>query len=114
MFYIEAILENQGINGLEIVAAENVFFKGGMNVRYVDPDGKEVDTAFKESYTADLRKKGYNVIYIGNGTSDIQPARLAQQVFATQDLLEKCQKDGLAHHPFNDFYDVINTLEKLD
>jgi 2-hydroxy-3-keto-5-methylthiopentenyl-1-phosphate phosphatase len=114
MFYIEAILEKEGIKGLEIVAAENKFFKGGMNVRYVGPDGNEVDTAFKESYTADLRKKGYNVIYIGNGTSDIHPARLAQHVFATQDLLEKCKKDGLAHCTFNDFFDVINTLEKLE
>jgi 2-hydroxy-3-keto-5-methylthiopentenyl-1-phosphate phosphatase len=113
-FYIEAILEKEGIKGLEIVAAENVFFKGGMNVRYVGPDGKEVDTAFKESYTADLHKKGYNVIYIGNGTSDIHPARLAQRVFATQDLLEQCKKVGLAHYAFNDFFDVVNTLEKLE
>ena len=112
-FYIEALLEKEGIKGLEIVAAENVFFKGGMSVRYVNPDGKEVDTAFKESYTADLRKKGYDVIYIGNGTSDIYPARLARHVFATQDLLEKCKKDGLAHYPFGDFYDVLKVLEKL-
>jgi 2-hydroxy-3-keto-5-methylthiopentenyl-1-phosphate phosphatase len=112
-FYIEALLEKEGIKGLPIAAAENEFFKGGMSVRYVGPDGKEVDTAFKESYTADLRKKGYRVIYMGNGTSDIHPARLAQHVFATQDLVEKCKQDGLAYSPFNDFYDVINTLEKL-
>jgi 2-hydroxy-3-keto-5-methylthiopentenyl-1-phosphate phosphatase len=113
-FYIEALLEKEGIKGLPVVAAENEFFKGGMNVRYIGADGKEVDTAFKESYTADLRKNGYRVIYMGNGTSDIHPARLAQHVFATQDLVEQCKKDGLKHYQFNDFYDVINTLEKLD
>lgn len=85
-----------------------------MDVRYLGPDGKEVDADFKKAYTEELCKQGYNIIYIGNGTSDIYPARLAGQVFACEDLLQACEKENLAHHPFRDFFEVIKALEKLD
>ncbi len=110
-FYIRVILKILGIKRLEVHAAENRFFKGGMDVRYLGPDGKEVDAAFKETYTEYLKKQGYSVIYIGNGTSDIHPARLAQKVFATDDLLKACKKEKLEHYPFNDFYDIIDILK---
>ena len=113
VFYIEAILKKQGIEGLEINAAENVFFPGGMKVRYVGPDGNELEAGFKEAYTAKLCKEGYNIIYLGNGNSDIHPARLALHVFATKDLLKKCKEEKLKHFPFKDFFDVISELKKL-
>ncbi len=114
MFYIEALLERLSIKGLEIHAAENTFYKGGMDVKYIGPDGKEVDAGFKEVYINDLRQRGYNVIYIGNGTSDIYPARQAQQVFACEDLLKACKKEDLKHYSFQDFFEVIKVLESLD
>ena len=112
-FYIEAILKSLGISGLELHAAENVFFPGGVDVRYVGPDGAEVEAGFKEAYTAELCRKGYDVIYIGNGTSDIHPARLAMHVFATEDLLKRCQQEKLKHYAFKDFYEVVKVLEGL-
>lgn len=114
MFYIEALLKTLGIKGIEIHAAENNFFKGGMDVKYIEPDGKEVDAGFKEVYTKEFVKHGYHIIYIGNGTSDIYPARLARQVFACEDLLEACKKENLKHYPFHDFFDVIKILEALN
>ena len=44
-FYIEAILKSlgvKGIKGLEIYAAKNDFYPGGMKVAYIGPDGAEV------------------------------------------------------------------------
>jgi 2-hydroxy-3-keto-5-methylthiopentenyl-1-phosphate phosphatase len=113
IFYIEAILKSLGINGLDIYAAENVFYPGGMKVRYIGPDGKELEAGFKEAYTEMLCKKGYDVIYIGNGTSDIYPSRRAHYVFATADLLHRCREEKLECIPFNDFHDVISGLEAL-
>jgi 2-hydroxy-3-keto-5-methylthiopentenyl-1-phosphate phosphatase len=112
-FYIEALLKSLGIDELEIHAAENIFYDGGVKVRYLGPDGKEVDTGFKEVYTDYLCKKGYKVIYIGNGTSDIYPSRKAQYVCATADLLKICEKENLKCYPFNDFYDVVKILKSL-
>ena len=115
-FYIEAMLEKLGINGLDIHAAENIFSPAGMRVRYLGPNGKELDAGFKEAYTDMLCKMGYRVIYIGNGTSDIIPSRKAQYVCATADLLGLCRKENLECYPFNDFYDVIKIIDnfKLD
>jgi 2-hydroxy-3-keto-5-methylthiopentenyl-1-phosphate phosphatase len=112
-FYIRAILENLGIAGVEVHAAENTFFPGGVAVRYLGPDGVELEAGFKEAYTDMLRKQGYEVVYIGDGNSDIHPARLARRVFATAQLLERCREDGLTCEPFKDFFDVIRGLEKL-
>lgn len=113
IFYIEAILERLGINGLAIHAAENVFSPSGMNVRYLGPNGKEVDTAFKEAYTDMLCKMGYRVIYIGDGNSDIYPSHKARYVCATGTLLQRCREENLICYPFNDFHDVIKIISDL-
>jgi 2-hydroxy-3-keto-5-methylthiopentenyl-1-phosphate phosphatase len=116
IFYIEAILKKLGVNGLkglEIYAAKNEFYPGGMNVAYIGPDGKELKAGFKEAYTEMLIKKGYRVIYVGNGDSDIYPARQAKYVFATEQLLKRCKTEKLNCIPFNDFHEVIKGLESL-
>ncbi|MGD1118736.1 MAG: HAD-IB family phosphatase [Dehalococcoidales bacterium] len=112
-FYIQALLKNLGVNGLEIRAAENIFSPRGMKVRYLGPDGQEVDAGFKEVYTDMLCQEGYQVIYVGNGTSDIHPSRKAQYVCATADLLERCRQEKLKCYPFNDFFDVIKAMETM-
>lgn len=112
-FYIEAILEKLGIDGLDIHAAENRFHPGSVEVRYVGPDGREREAGFKEAYTELLLEQGYAIVYVGNGRSDIHPARRAIRVFATGDLLRVCRQEGLACTPFNDLHDVIRGLEEL-
>ena len=115
-FYIEAILRSlgvDGVKGMEIYAAKNDFYPGGVSVAYIGPDGKEVEAGFKEAYTEMLVKKGYRVIYIGNGDSDIYPARQAEHVFATDQLLKRCKAENVACIPFQDFFEVIKGLESL-
>jgi 2-hydroxy-3-keto-5-methylthiopentenyl-1-phosphate phosphatase len=117
LFYIQAILEKLGldkIKGMEIYAAKNDFFEGGLKVAYIGPDGQEVETGFKEAYTKMLIKQGYSVIYLGNGDSDIYPSRLANKVFATEQLLKRCHKESLKCVPFEDFFEVIEGLKSLD
>jgi 2-hydroxy-3-keto-5-methylthiopentenyl-1-phosphate phosphatase len=116
-FYIEAILESLGVrnvNGLEIYAARNDFYPGGVKVAYIGPDGTELEAGFKEAYTGMLVKQGYRVIYLGNGDSDIYPSRLAKHVFATDQLLKRCRAENLDCFPFNDFFEVIKGIETLD
>ena len=114
IFYIEAILDKLGVDVLEVYAAENEFSPHGMTVRYVGPDGTEMEVGYKEAYTGLLQKRGYDIIYIGNGVSDIFSSRRAIKVFATGDLLLKCREENLACTPFNDFHDVLKGLEDLD
>jgi 2-hydroxy-3-keto-5-methylthiopentenyl-1-phosphate phosphatase len=115
-FYIDAILENLGVaglKGLEVYAARNEFYPGGVKVAYIGPEGTELEAGFKEAHTEMLIKRGYRVIYIGNGSSDVHPARLAKHVFATAQLLKRCHAEDLACIPFEDFFDVIRGLKGL-
>jgi 2-hydroxy-3-keto-5-methylthiopentenyl-1-phosphate phosphatase len=112
-FYIETILGKLGIDGIDVHAAENRFLPGKVEVRYVAPDGSEREAGFKEAYTGLLREQGYDIVYVGNGRSDIHPARRAVKVFATGDLLRVCREEGLACTPFNDLHDVIRGLAEL-
>ena len=112
-FFFDALLESLGIKNVEVFAATNVFHPDGMIANYIGPDGQEMDAGFKESYTKLLIKEGYEVAYVGNGVSDIYPSRLAVKVFATGDLLKKCEEEKLAYTPFDDLHDVIRGLETL-
>ena len=92
-------------------AAANDFRPDGMIASYIGPDGQEMDAGFKESYTKLLIKDGYEVVYVGNGVSDIYPSRLSIKVFATGDLLHKCEEEKLDYTPFDDLHDVVRGLE---
>lgn len=112
-FYIKAMLTKLGLRNVEFHAARANFLPSGMAVNYIGPDGTIVPDGFKEAYTRLFLSQGYRVIYVGNGVSDIYPARLSQHVFATADLLEKCRETKLDCIPFHDLHDVIRGLKQL-
>lgn len=113
-FYIEAILNKKGIKNVEVHAAESVFSPSGMKVRYIGPDGKEIDDGFKEAYTDMLCQQGYQIVYVGDGNSDIYSARKAKYVCATGTLLKRCQQEDLYWYPFEDFLDVERVVRRMD
>lgn len=112
-FYISHILNGIGLGNIEVHAAETRFNPEGLDVRYIGPDGIQVDSDFKEAHTRLFLSQGYRVIYAGNGDSDIYAARLAHHVFATGNLLKCCREEDLKCEPFNDLNDVVSGLEKL-
>ncbi len=111
-FYIGAVLKDVGLGDLEVHAAETSFPPTGMKVRYVGPDGKTVNDGFKEAYIESFLRLRYRVIYIGNGDSDIAPAKHAHRVFATGDLLAYSKENNLNCKPFTDFGEVVEDLEQ--
>ena len=112
-FYIEAILEDMGIKDIDVFAAQSRFSPEGMQVKYIGPDGSQLEDSFKEAYTELFLRKGYHIVYVGNGVSDIYPARRAHHIFATGDLLECCKETNLDCTPFDDLNDVVRGLELL-
>ncbi|MBI2852580.1 MAG: MtnX-like HAD-IB family phosphatase [Chloroflexi bacterium] len=112
-FYIEEILRNIGADGIEVFAARTTFHPGGLDVSYIGPDGRCLDDNFKGSYVSSFLEEGYRVIYLGNGTSDFPPASRSHHVFATGTLLYRCRQGNMSCTPFNDFTEVISTMESL-
>jgi 2-hydroxy-3-keto-5-methylthiopentenyl-1-phosphate phosphatase len=109
-FYIRAVLKDLGLGNIEMHAAQASFHPEGMEVQYVGPDGKRLEDGFKEAYTQSFLTLGYRVIYVGNGDSDIAPAKYAHYVFATGDLLAYCRENNLKYKPFETFMDVVREL----
>ncbi len=112
-FYIEEILCAVGFKGIPVHAAETKFHPEGLKVRYVTPDGNEVEDNFKGAYTSLYLDSGRRVIYMGNGNSDFAPARRCHHIFATGTLLTKCRGSNVNHTGFNDFHEVNAVLEQL-
>jgi len=112
--YIETILGSLGIDGVEVYAAQCLFNPEGMRLTYPGPDGAHIEDGFKEFYSKLLREKGYDAMYyVGNGVSDIYPARHADHIFAIDGLLDRCRQEKIGCTPFNDLFDVIRGLEAI-
>jgi len=112
-FYIDTILSDSRVREVEVFAAQTRFDPRGMKVKYVGPDGNRLDSDFKETYTRLFLNQGYQVVYVGNGISDISAAKHAHHVFARAELLDHCKQTNLSCTPFNDFSDVVRGLELL-
>ena len=112
-FYIDAILQDLGLRNIEVHAAQASFHPEGMEVRYLGPDGKRLEVGFKEAHIESFLNLGYKVIYMGNGDSDIAPAKYAHHVFATGELLAYCRENNLKCKPFENFIDAVTQLELL-
>ncbi len=112
-FYIKAVLKELGLENIEVHAAQASFHPEGMEVQYVGPDGKRLEDGFKEAYIETFLKLGYRVIYIGNGDSDVAPAKYAHYVFATGELLAYCRENNLKYKPFETFIDAVRDMEQM-
>ena len=111
-FYIEVILDNLGISGVEVIAAECDFQPGGLKLTYRGTDGQPVMSGFKAERAEQQRQRYDRVYFMGDGMADLPPSRHANHVFATSVLLEKCREEGLPHTEFNDLFDVIDWFDK--
>jgi len=111
-FYIEEILREIGVGDLEVFAAKTCFHPEGVKVQYIGPDGSHLDADFKEAYVNSFLNEGYRIVYVGNGASDISPARQCHYIFATGDLLAHCKQTNLGCTSFNDFDQVVSILER--
>lgn len=112
-FYIEAILKDIGLENIEVFAAQTEFSPEGLKVKYIGPDGNQLLDNFKKAYVELFLSRGYRVIYIGDGYSDIIPSSQAHYIFARDDLLAHCQEKNLKCTPFDDLNDVVRGLKLL-
>ncbi len=112
-FYIEAVLRELGLEEIEVYAAQTQFWGDGLKVEYTGPDGRQLDDGLKEAYIKSFLKEGYRVIYVGNGDSDINPAKYAWQILARDELLAYCRENQLACKSVDALHDVVRALEPL-
>ncbi len=61
-----------------------------------------------------LKDAGYFVVFAGDGPPDIEPARIADVVFAKKILLEKCHAEKIKTKRFNNFSDIYKYFKELN
>lgn len=113
-FYIDAILKHIGVQNIKVFAAQAHFGSRGIEVKYMGLNESHLENDFKEAYVRSFLANGYRVIYVGNGLSDISPAKLAHHIFARDELLAYCKEASLNCTPFIDLNDVVRGLELLE
>ena len=102
-----------GMQDLEVHCGQASFGKDGIAVCYTDPQGNSTDEGFKWKYLTWLRKRDSSIVYIGDGLSDLEAARSADYVFATDHLLRLLRVESVVCNPFSDFHDVLNQVRHL-
>ncbi|MDD5189563.1 MAG: HAD-IB family phosphatase [Dehalococcoidales bacterium] len=112
-FYIKYTLDHLGLSDVEYHAGQVTFHGESMKIDYFGAEGNLLQSGFKDSFTDRYLREGYEIIYIGDGMSDLSPAKKCRTVFACKSLAERCQKAGLPYKPFRDFHDVIAYLHTL-
>ena len=112
-FYIEPVLAQIGVPDLELHCGQTSFGRDGIAVSYTDPEGNIINEGFKSKYLTWLRKRGKNVIYLGDGLSDFEAARQADHVFATGHLLDLLSREPVICNEFSDFYDLRRQVRLL-
>ncbi len=112
-FYIETVLNEIGWQNLELHCGRTSFTRDGIAVSYRDPDGNVIDRGFKQKYLTWLKKRDENLIYVGDGLSDLEAARSASHVFATSHLLKLLGDDPVSCSAFSDFHDLLSQIHRL-
>jgi 2-hydroxy-3-keto-5-methylthiopentenyl-1-phosphate phosphatase len=113
-FYIRAILREIRVENIKVFAAQTRFTTKGIEAKYIGPNGAQLETDFKETYVNSFQRTGHRIIYVGDGLSDIRPAKQAHHIFARGELLTYCNEANLDCTSFINLNDVVRGLELLE
>lgn len=115
-FMIQAILEREGLSDLPVYCDRAVFNDDRL-VKIELPHSREDCRCkvgnCKGAHVDALQDRFDFMIYIGDGSNDLCPARKAGLIFARRRLAECCKAQGIEYHPFEDFYEVSRALRAL-
>lgn len=113
-FMVHTILERDSLGDLPVYCDRAVFNDDRL-VKIELPHFREDCLCkvgnCKGGHVAELRERYDFMIYIGDGSNDLCPAKKVDLVFARRSLAECCQAQGIEHQPFEDFREVIRALK---
>ena len=102
--YIELVLAEIGLSDLELHCGKTVVRYDGITVSYFAPEGSVIDAGFKEKYLNWLKQRDGEVVYLGDGLSDMVAARHAAHIFATGNVRGLLASEAMDHYLFTDFF----------
>jgi 2,3-diketo-5-methylthio-1-phosphopentane phosphatase len=107
-FYIQAVLEREGVGRVPVYAVDTKFEGGEISYHYNHTDlGKEDEGNSKGFVVQSFQKKGAYVFFAGDGHSDLEAARVADVTFAHRNLATFCDDEKIVYQPFKDFRGML-------
>ncbi len=115
---VEAMLERAGLAGVEVYCNRALFHGDGrfcgIELPYVREDCACRVGLCKQAVLQQRAQGSEFIVYVGDGSNDLCPAREAHLVFARRRLAEGCEREGIPYQPFEDFYEITRKLQSLD
>ena len=110
---IQAVLTHHGIKQVTLCANQLDLASRPQRVHFPFAHAEHPGCAMcKGHYLKQARQPGATLVYIGDGLSDRCAASQADALFAKAGLADYCQQQGIAFHPWQDFYGIRHQLER--
>jgi 2-hydroxy-3-keto-5-methylthiopentenyl-1-phosphate phosphatase len=103
--YIEPMLKKWKLQWIKHYCAKTIQLNKGMNLDYWFLKGKSLEE-FKAGRVLAAKKKGYGVIFCGDGQSDFLAAKNADLVFSTYKLYQMCIQNNIETYKLSDFREI--------
>lgn len=113
-FYIEALLEKEGLTGMPVYAVNTRFTPQGITYQYnYTQPGKEELGNSKGLVVDRFRDQGRHIFFAGDGASDFEAAERADTVFAHRTLAKQCTEHNIPYQEFTDFGDMYRAVREF-
>ncbi len=114
-FYVQALLEREGMESISCYAVDTEFTGAGINFTYrYTWSGCWQPGNCKCLVLERYRRRGHKILFAGDGKTDICPAEKADAVFALRFLEESRREKGQPYVPLTDFSKVIESLDAFE
>ena len=113
-FYIQALLDKEGLGRVPIYAVNTEFQNGEISYQYeYNYPGKETEGNSKGFVVKSFQQRGCHVFFAGDGRSDLEAAQVADTVFAHSTLATFCDDEGIPYNHFQDFGAMLVSVQQF-
>lgn len=109
--YIKPILKKQQLPPVPLYCVRGILSPKGIEVSFPDYPQIALDD-FKAQRVKYYKNKGYTTVFLGDGLVDLEAAKQADILFATDYLAELCQKNNIPYREFKDFTKLLKMLKE--
>ena len=113
-FYIQALLDKEGLGRVPIYAVNTKFQNGEISYQYEhNYPGKMTEGNSKGFVVRSFQQLGCHVFFAGDGRSDLEAAQVADVVFAHSTLAKFCDDEGIPYNRFQDFGGMLALVQRF-
>ena len=114
-YYIEKLMERENLSHLKIYSNNLSIDENGSLIPGFPYTDEECNLCAncKRNHILNHSADDDITFYIGDGFSDTCPAQYVDFIYAKRTLLKYCETNRISYYPFNNFDDVILSMEQL-